>query len=191
MKADRTIEHFVDITKEMIRNNGMSDISVRKIADQAGFAYKSLYNHFGSLDTLLWHVRAKIIEEISDYLNQHQPEAIQSSDAVRKLFENYIDYFVQNPNYYKFLFFHQLDPSAKTESNITESEGFMNSISQAFDFMKSSYGFADNQVINCVQTLINVSQGLLTSYIAGNDLLDEKEVYKQFRGTVDILLRRS
>lgn len=190
MKAERTMDHFIITTKGMILENGVKEVSVRKIADQAGFAPKSLYNHFGCLDTLLWHVRARIIEEISEYLNKYQPENIESTEDLGQLFENYIGYFIKKPEYYKFLFFHQLDSASKTVGNLTEDESFMASMSKAFDYMKSDYDLTDGQVIVCIQTLINVAQGLLTIHIAGNDSLNEHEVYGQFRSSIAFILRR-
>ena len=190
MKPEMTKERFVKVTKNLIKTHGIDSISVRKISAKAGFSAKSMYNHFDNIDGLLWQVRSNIIEEVSDYLDQNEPEVVNSTDDIKILFKNYLNFFVRNPEYYKFLFFHALDKTSKKTKNLTEDENYFASTVRSFNYLKQFYEFSDQQVMTCIQTIIHSCQGLLTSFISGNDDFEENELFKQFNDSVDFILRR-
>lgn len=189
MKAEITQKHFIETTKQMIDDFGIEELSVRKISDKAGYAYKSLYNHFGSLDGLLWHVRKSIIDDVSLYLDDKSPSKIDSSLQVKNVFLNYINYFLNHKNYYRFLFYYQLDKASKNIKNVTEDENHMTSMLGVFDYLRAEFAYSQSQITTVIQMLINISQGLLTTYVSGNDDLSREMVYKQFNDSVDFILR--
>jgi AcrR family transcriptional regulator len=189
MKAEITQKHFIETAKQMIHDFSIEELSVRKVSDKAGYAYKSLYNHFGSLDGLLWHVRKSIIDDISLYLDEKTPSMINSSLEVKNVFINYINYFLNHKNYYRFLFFHQLDRTSKSIKNVTEDENHMISMLCVFDYLGTEFAYSQSEITIVIQMLINISQGLLTTYVLGNDDLSREMVYKQFNDSVDFILR--
>ena len=46
--------YFIDATKELLKGEGLSAVSVRSVADKAGYSYATLYNYFKDLNDLIF-----------------------------------------------------------------------------------------------------------------------------------------
>lgn len=53
LQKRKNTKHFIDVTKEMLKEHDLSDLSIRKIAEKAGFHNSTLYLYFENLDHLL------------------------------------------------------------------------------------------------------------------------------------------
>ena len=46
IQEQRMRGYFIQATKEIIKGEGIKSVSVRNIADRAGYSYATLYNYF-------------------------------------------------------------------------------------------------------------------------------------------------
>jgi hypothetical protein len=73
---------------------------------------------------------------------------------VVKLLKTYMDYFIQNPNVYRFFYFHHLKKSDKTAVNITESDEFKRKFAQTFKFMINYEKYTSDEISVIIKTII-------------------------------------
>ncbi len=105
LQKQRMMKYFIDAAKALMKQEDMKDISVRKIADLAGYSYATLYNYFRDLEHLLWYVIVDILDELAEKLQV----VIQSKNhtGINKIKESgriYILYFLENPNAFRLAF---------------------------------------------------------------------------------------
>ena len=92
----------------MVLKEGISDLSVRKIGEAAGFSYATIYNYFKDLNHLLWHVTMSFINDITGFLGVLLGKKPFFLADAQTLYRAYSDYFLERPNVFQLLFFGQI-----------------------------------------------------------------------------------
>ncbi len=50
----RMKNYFIQATKEILKGEGLQAVSVRNVADKAGYSYATLYNYFKDITELIF-----------------------------------------------------------------------------------------------------------------------------------------
>ncbi|MBS7526385.1 TetR/AcrR family transcriptional regulator [Fusibacter paucivorans] len=108
LKRERMKTFFIEAAKEIVVEYGSNALSVRSVADKAGYSYATIYNYYEDLDALLWDVKQSFVKDLHTFLIRHMPNVIEPG-ALKKLFRQYVDFYLENPNIFSFFYFTLLD----------------------------------------------------------------------------------
>ncbi len=104
IQEQRKRGYFIESAKNIIRESGVGNLTVKKVADMAGFAPGTLYNYFSDLNALLAYCAADFWEECKE----HVLSATESTDQIKEKIigscRAYVEYFFDNPNVFKLMF---------------------------------------------------------------------------------------
>lgn len=167
LKAQRVKGIFIETTKNIIIEHGVDAVSARKVADIAGYTFATIYNHFSNMDELLFETRAKVIAEIISFLHNKVTEG-NKQDAVYTIFKNYIDYFIEHPNYFQFLFYKKLDNEHGDFEANNEYMLLGQILIEAID---------DTDTSDC-NTVFFAVHGMLMIYISQNFGMTKEQLYQ-------------
>jgi AcrR family transcriptional regulator len=188
IKRQRVKMYFLEATKELIINEGVESVSVRKVADIAGYSYATIYNYFEDINELLWKVRSLIMNDIASYMQKKINEPLNDLEGIKKLFKIYISYYFENPNVFKFFYFHQL--SKRDDSAvITEAEPNFEEI-----WKETLKGFVEDSTLQekdiqvVSKIFIYAMHGMIAISLSDNDGLTEENVYRDLENIVDYIL---
>ncbi len=105
--------HHEDLRSELLEagislvaRDGILSCSLRKVAAECKVSHGAPYSHFKNKDELLKAMQEYITELFSESLEKALKEISGSENPLLKLGETYFNFFVDNPNYYNFLFGH-------------------------------------------------------------------------------------
>ncbi len=105
LQKQRMMKYFIDAAKTLMKQEDIKELSVRKIADLAGYSYATLYNYFRDLEHLLWHVIVDILDELAEKLQMVvQSEEHTGIDKIKESGRIYVNYFLENPNAFRLAF---------------------------------------------------------------------------------------
>lgn len=100
--------YFIEAAKKIIREEGTQNLTVKKVADLAGFAPGTLYNYFSNLNALyaycvddFWNECKIQVERSVKNIEDPNEKIIVSSKA-------YVNYFIDNQNIFKLIFLEDL-----------------------------------------------------------------------------------
>jgi len=187
-KSARVKQHFAEITRQIILDEGEEAVSIRKVADKAGYAYATIYNHFDNLDEMLWYARNLLIQDIANHLGMRGDQPINSIDDLKQLFHVYAAYFLEHPAVYRFFYFRSLDKSQKKSTSLVESEEYRGQFTQGFAFLVRAGYCSPEKVVSLGKALIYVIHGILSLQFAENDELQAEDVFQEIDNTIDLLL---
>ncbi|WFA08329.1 TetR/AcrR family transcriptional regulator [Tissierella sp. Yu-01] len=105
----RMMSHFINVTDELINEIGIEKITIRKVAELAGFNSSTIYNYFENLDHLIFYAAMKNIKDYSLTLNYYLIGAENSMDRFLRVWECFCDYAYYKPEIYNAIFFPNLD----------------------------------------------------------------------------------
>jgi len=94
-RADHTREQLTDLAVnaglELIKKEGFSNFSARKVAIHIGYTVGTLYNVFGSYDGLIMHINARTLDDWFAVM-QAPLEKSKQKNQLHTLAHTYIDY---------------------------------------------------------------------------------------------------
>lgn len=96
---------FIDVTKAMLREDDISKISIRKIAENAGFHNSTLYLYFDNLDELLMLASVSYFGDYSRNLASLRDKNLSITDEFLQIWDLFILSTLKKPKiFYNFFF---------------------------------------------------------------------------------------
>lgn len=93
---------------QIVEEEGMPQLSARKVAEKSCCALGSIYSVFGNLNDLQFHVNAAILSRLYDLLHKTVEEGIKKGKSLKTLFTDlgfaYIKFGQNNTTLWKALF---------------------------------------------------------------------------------------
>lgn len=189
-KSELVKKHFALTAKEMILKKGVEEISIRKIAHEAGYSPGSIYNHFSSLDEILWYARSIMIEEMGLMLMKKSPNEISNVNSLKSSFRNYMAYFIDNPNIYRFFYFHNLNKKEKRVDSLADSPEFSKQMEDSFAFLLQDGKYTPIEIMTIFKTIIFAIQGILTMVTTENDNINTETAYENLDEIINLLMQK-
>lgn len=187
-KRQRIKMYFLEAAKEIITNEGVENVSVRKVADIAGYSYATIYNYFEDINELLWTVRSLIIKDIAAYMHNRINEPLYNLEGIKKLFRIYISYYFENPNVFKFFYFHQLSKRGDAVEGKEGETNFEEIWKETLKGFVADGTLKEKDVEVISKIFIYTMHGMIAISLSDNDGLTEENVYKDLERIIDYLL---
>lgn len=171
MKSNRVKSYFLQSAKDIVVNEGAESITVRKIADAAGYSYGTIYHYFADLNELLFEVKQIMIVDVMGVMNQHPEKERYSIEDIKMQNHMFVDYFIENPNIYNFFYSYQI---------ISTGESVFDNVDIGEANWNTYKGFVEDgtlkkeDVPTVSKTMIYLIYGMLTLYFSSNGLTKEK-----------------
>jgi AcrR family transcriptional regulator len=91
---------------ELINEDGLKGFSLRKVAAKCKVSHTAPYSHFKDIDELICamgeHVTVQFMERLQASINGLN----DNTESISLLGQAYINFFIENPQYFQFLFYH-------------------------------------------------------------------------------------
>lgn len=185
LKSDRVRKVFAETAREMIHEAGVESVSVRKVADRAGYSLGTVYNHFKNQDELLWETRELMILDVAKNMIPKNDAPIDSIEDIKRVFHMFVDYFVEYPNVYRFFYYHTLNKEDRPSTNVMDDPEIRAQFGKTFDYLIKSGRFDFEEIALRSRLVVYAMFGMLTLYITNNDDLPLEEVYQQLDATIE------
>lgn len=63
IQMSRMWKYFIDATVDIINEDGIDQVTIRKVADRAGYNSATIYNYFGEVSHLIFFASMKLLKE--------------------------------------------------------------------------------------------------------------------------------
>ena len=188
LKKQRIKTYFLEAAKEIIINDGVENISVRKVADIAGYSYATIYNYFSDLNQLLWEVKKLMINDIFEALYKKMAGMAKDIDGIKKGFKIYVEYFFKNPNVFRFFYFYHLSKPAKETGENEKEPDFDAMWEETFKEFVLSGKIRAEDIEVLAKTLIYAIHGLMTLYFSEDVDYKGENVYSELDKVIEYIL---
>lgn len=105
---------------KLVNEGGNTNLSLRKVAAQCGVSYAAPYAHFANKEEMIQSMQEYVVDKFMIRLQSSTPNsnAPYTAESIINLGRNYVGFFLENPNYFPFLFSH---PCMKVQLSLTEN----------------------------------------------------------------------
>ncbi|MGW1341006.1 TetR/AcrR family transcriptional regulator [Kribbella sp. NPDC002412] len=101
----RTMDALVRAGQEIFSERSVDDVTVEEIAERAGVAVGSIYNHFGSKAGLQAAVVEHALEADRHYMDRAYTADRSPVEQLYAAAEQYLDFYLDHPDYFRMLAF--------------------------------------------------------------------------------------
>lgn len=105
LKRKRIMRYFIDATNVIIEEEGLECVTIRKVADAAGYNSATLYNYFNNIDHLIFYASIKYLSDYAQALPKYTKDAADSYELYLRIWQCFCDYSFRNPKIYYLVFF--------------------------------------------------------------------------------------
>ena len=190
LKKQRIRTYFLEAAREIILNDGVESVTVRKVADMAGYSYATIYNYFSDLNQLLWEVKKLMINDIVEALYKKMAGMTKDVDGIKKCFKMYVEYFIVNPNVFRFFYFHHLSKPAGETGENEEEPDFDAMWEETFKEFVISGKIRAEDIEVLARTMIYAIHGLITLYFSEDVDYKGEDVYSELDKVIEYILGR-
>lgn len=105
IKKRRVMMYFIEATQELILNEGIENLSIKKIADTVGYNTATIYNYFEDLEELILY---SSIDYLKIYLKDLKSEINSNMKAIEMyetIYKVFVHHSFEKPEIFHTLFF--------------------------------------------------------------------------------------
>jgi AcrR family transcriptional regulator len=103
------MSYFIEAATQIIDEEGLNGLTIRKVADIAGYNSATMYNYFENLDHLIFFAQLKHLKIYVVHLNDHIKGAKNALETYYLIWEFFCYHSFQEPLVYHTLFFKQFN----------------------------------------------------------------------------------
>jgi len=104
LQEDRMKGYFIQAAKEIIKSEGIKAISVRNIADRAGYSYTTLYNYFRDINDLVFECVSDFQNECLEFVQERTNSKATGYEAIKSKAVAYVQYFLEYPGIFELFY---------------------------------------------------------------------------------------
>jgi AcrR family transcriptional regulator len=109
IQRKRTMTYFINAAHEILEEEGIKKVTIRKVAKKAGYNSATLYNYFENLDHLIFFAAMRYIKDYTLALPEYLKDADNALDRFLKVWECFCHFSYKKPEIYYAIFFADLD----------------------------------------------------------------------------------
>ncbi len=111
IQKKRIMSYFIEATNQIIENEGIDSITIRKVSDIAGYNSATLYNYFENLDHLIFFSSMKYLKEYVLSLPEYLKNSKDPIDKYLRIWECFCKHSFRKPRIYYTIFFDKFSNS--------------------------------------------------------------------------------
>lgn len=96
--------YFIEATVQIIEEEGIENVTIRKVSDLAGYNSATIYNYFGELSHLIFYASLRILKKYTDALPAYMAQGRNPLEKYLLLWECFCHYSFHEPQIYHAIF---------------------------------------------------------------------------------------
>lgn len=101
--------YFINAADELIKEEGIENATIRKVANKAGYNSATIYNYFENIDHLIFYVAMKNLKDYAVALNTYIKDSKNAMDIYLKVWDCICDHAYRNPEMFNAIYFPKVD----------------------------------------------------------------------------------
>ncbi len=118
IQEQRMKGYFIQATKEMLKSEGLKSLSVRSVADKAGYSYTTMYNYFKDLNELVFYCVEDFFNECREFAEERTANIPNSIEKLKSKIVAYANYFIEYPGIFDLFFLERMGDLRQKQSAI-------------------------------------------------------------------------
>jgi AcrR family transcriptional regulator len=166
IQEQRMRMYFINATKELLKGEGLKSISVRNIADRAGYSFGTLYNYFDDVKELIFICVEDFQTECREFIEERTKTQSSGKDKLRAIVKFYMYYFVQYPGIFELFFFERANDVGNKKPTFEMIYSFLDRLCRdEWKYLVEQGALSKQQARLKAEITKNMAAGMLIYYL--------------------------
>lgn len=189
IQQERIKGYFIEATKEILKGEGLTCVSVRNVADRAGYSYATLYNYFSDIKDLIFECVVDFKNECEEFIQEETKKTPSGKKKLKDISKAYIKYFIQYPGIFELFFLEKpSNYSGKKNTNHLTYVFYDEICEHEWKKMIDNNEITENETVQKKLNLKNSITGMLLFYNNKNQPKTYSEFVKMVDSQLDYIL---
>lgn len=158
--------YFVEATKKILKGEGLKSISVRNVANEAGYSYATLYNYFKDVKELVFECIKDFEIECEETIKRETSKSRRGIPKIKAIVQSYMKFFVQYPGIFELFYLEKINVLGYKNPSINLVYSLLDSLSEKeWDYCIAKKIYSKKEVETKKELLKNTSVGVLLFYL--------------------------
>lgn len=99
------MSYFIEATRQIIEKNGIETVTIRDVADMAGYNSATLYNYFNDIDDLIFFTSLGYLKDYIQDLNRYIKDSKNALDRYLGIWRCFCNHSFAQPRIFHAIFF--------------------------------------------------------------------------------------
>jgi len=181
--------YFIEATKSILKSEGVKGLSVRSIADVAGYSFATLYNYFRDVRELIFICVADFQQECREWIGHQVAGKEPGEERLKATLKAYVGYFTEYPGIFQLFFLEKMNDISSSRATADQIYGFLDTVCSAdWDILLTNGTFTAEEVSTKKNLLNNLTAGLLLFYMNRVSPADWQTFNRQVQSQVDAVI---
>ena len=179
--------YFIEAAKKIIKEEGTEKLTVKKVADLAGFAPGTLYNYFSDLNALYAYCVADFWIECKTKVERAVKNIQDPKEKIVVSSNSYVNYFIDNQNVFKLIF---LEDFKNIPEDIRDKVYNPEVVNLLGEYLKQLTN-KEEEIEKLGNIVANYIHGILLFFIMDRADESKEEINKLLKGNIRYILEMS
>lgn len=116
LQKKRMMSYFIEATNKIIEEEGIEGVTIRKVANMAGYNSATLYNYFDNLNHLIFFSSMKYLKDYAVSLSNYTKGSKNSLEKYLNVWRCFSYHSYLKPQFYNLIFFGDFSHSMVNDS---------------------------------------------------------------------------
>src|SRR5512145_2329275 len=131
IQEQRMKGYFIQATKNILKGEGLKALSVRKIAEQAGYSFATMYNYFRDVNELVFLCASDFQQECREFVDDQTKKTAHGKEKLKAMTMAYVNYFVEYPGIFELFYLEKVGDLGHRQSTIDLISNSLDSICES------------------------------------------------------------
>jgi AcrR family transcriptional regulator len=166
IQEQRMKDYFIQATKDILKGEGLKGLSVRNIADKAGYSYATLYNYFKDVNDLVFLCVNDFQKECADFVENQAKKTPKGMERIKKKTLAYMNYFTEYPGIFDLYFLAKVGDFGNKQTIINLISNSLDDVCEADWNYCLSRGLVSVECVEVLKSQLKYTTvGLLVLYL--------------------------
>ncbi|HEX9063004.1 MAG TPA: TetR/AcrR family transcriptional regulator [Clostridia bacterium] len=192
IQHQRMTGYFLDAACKIIKEQGLKELTVRKVADEAGYHYSTIYNYFKDINDLIVQVTIRFFNECNEYIQAYTSLYSDVFEKYLKSWEGFLGYSLDNPAIFRCMFIENFGDEILSDvsSKLEELPLFVNK-REALEKCVQNGSISGKKAQEIENILISLCVGIVTLYINKRIRFSKETALNNFRNNMLFIIENS
>lgn len=187
-QRERMMGYFKEATRKIIESEGIDSVSARKVGEEAGYSYATLYNYFSDLNHLLIHVAFDYMSECFEVMKGVKNEHLSPVDQVIAYAECYFKFFDNHPRAFELVYLRNLGGIPEDLASTIPEFGVAMLLRKSLEELVELGRFQVEKIDFFGEMLVSTMHGKMLFYLTGKSPYDGETILKLIGDEVRFIL---
>ncbi|HTB51175.1 MAG TPA: TetR/AcrR family transcriptional regulator [Ferruginibacter sp.] len=189
IQEQRMKGYFIEATKDILKGEGLKNISVRNIAERAGYSFATLYNYFKDVKELIFFCVKDFQTECETHVKERTDKVARGSKKLKAITKAYLEYFIQYPGIFELFFIEKLSDISGNQEASALIVSFLDRLcDEEWDYCIKNKLITEKDAGRIKATLLHTTTGILLLYLHRRSPKDYTDYMKLVSTQVDHIL---